>query len=77
MVDDNPDILTASKLLLKRQYHKVLSTDDPFSMTTILNENHVDVVLLDMNFSRDAISGKEGLYWLNRSMNIRLMLPLS
>lgn len=78
VVDDNPDILTASKLLLKRQYHKVLSTDDPFSMTTILNENYVDVVLLDMNFSRDAISGKEGLYWLKQinehSPNVAVVL---
>ena len=66
VVDDNQDILTASKLLLKRQYQSILTTDDPFNIETILNEHSVDVVLLDMNFSRDAISGQEGIYWLKR-----------
>ena len=66
VVDDNQDILTASKLLLKRQYQSILTTDDPFNIETILNKHSVDVVLLDMNFSRDAISGQEGIYWLKR-----------
>jgi FixJ family two-component response regulator len=27
-------------------------------------------MLLDMNFSRDATSGKEGFYWLNKILEI-------
>jgi DNA-binding NtrC family response regulator len=68
VVDDNPDILIAVKLLLKQHYHKVLTTNNPFDIEKILNEEKVDVILLDMNFTHDAISGQEGFYWLKKTL---------
>ena len=32
----------------------------------MLNEQKIDVILLDMNFNHDAISGQEGFYWLKK-----------
>ena len=66
IVDDNPDILIAARLLLKQHYQSVKTTDNPFDIAGIINEQPVDVILLDMNFTQDSISGKEGFYWLKK-----------
>lgn len=71
IVDDNPDILIAARLLLKQHYQSVKTTDNPFDIADIINEQRnvdqpIDVILLDMNFTQDSISGKEGFYWLKK-----------
>jgi len=70
VVDDNADVLLAARLLLKAHFQTVLTLQDPFAMETVLKEQRVDVVLLDMNFHRDAISGQEGFYWLKKIQTI-------
>ncbi len=66
IVDDNSDVLIAAKLVLKQHYQTVLTTESPFEIEPTINEHNLDVILLDMNFSQDAISGKEGFYWLKK-----------
>ncbi|WP_281559565.1 sigma-54 dependent transcriptional regulator [Thalassomonas sp. RHCl1] len=66
VVDDNPDILIAVKLLLKQYYQTVITTDNPFDIEKLLKEQQIEVILLDMNFNHDAISGQEGFYWLKK-----------
>ena len=71
IVDDNPDILIAARLLLKQHYQSVKTTDNPFDIAGIISKQResdqpIDVILLDMNFSQDSISGKEGFYWLRK-----------
>ena len=66
VVDDNPDILIAVKLLLKQHYQTVLTTDNPFDIEKKIKGQQIDVILLDMNFNLDAISGQEGFYWLKK-----------
>ena len=66
IVDDNPDILIAVQLLLKAHYQVVKTTDNPFDIASIVNNQQIDVILLDMNFNQDAISGQEGFYWLKK-----------
>ena len=71
IVDDKPDILIAARLLLKQHYQSVKTTDNPFDIAGIINEQRkleqpVDVILLDMNFTQDSISGTEGVYWLKK-----------
>ncbi len=70
IVDDNTDLLTAIRLLLKRHYTMVQTLNDPTQLSSLLQQTDFDVVLLDMNFSKDAISGKEGLYWLETLLDI-------
>lgn len=66
IVDDNPDILIAVQLLLKQHYQTVITKNTPFDIEQVLNEQKIDVILLDMNFNHDAISGQEGFYWLKK-----------
>ncbi|ASD68731.1 sigma-54-dependent transcriptional regulator [Pseudoalteromonas piscicida] len=66
IVDDNSDILIAAKLLLKKHYQTIITTDNPFDIEAQIASQQIDVILLDMNFSQDAISGKEGFYWLKK-----------
>jgi len=66
VVDDNPDILIAVHLLLKQHYQTVVTTGTPFDIEKVVNEQEIEVILLDMNFNHDAISGQEGFYWLKK-----------
>ncbi|MES2606506.1 MAG: sigma-54 dependent transcriptional regulator [Pseudomonadota bacterium] len=66
IIDDDPDVLTAAQLLLKRHYGQVTTVDDPTLIPAQLQQQQWDVVLLDMNFSIGANSGAEGLHWLGQ-----------
>ena len=70
VVDDNEDILTAIRLLLSDHVGTVHTATSPSAMPTLLRETRYDCVLLDMNFSRDASSGREGLQWLENARTI-------
>lgn len=61
VVDDNEDILFAAELLLKKAFNKVDTLTSPTTIDQQLRQHYYDVVLLDMNFTQDAISGREGL----------------
>ncbi|RYV01926.1 sigma-54-dependent Fis family transcriptional regulator [Shewanella sp. OPT22] len=71
IVDDNADILTASRLLLKQHYQQIKTTTDPQQISHYLEQFDIDVVLLDMNFTQDAISGKEGFHWLKQILQLK------
>lgn len=60
IVDDNEDVLFALNLLLEPYVEKIKVTTQPARIEHFMNTFEPDVVLLDMNFSRDAISGQEG-----------------
>ena len=66
VVDDNTDILTTARLLLKKRFQCVDTLPDPQQLTALLAKTPYHIVLLDMNFSRDAASGEEGLYYLRQ-----------
>ena len=48
VVDDDEDILTAGRLLLKRKFGRVQTTSDPEQIPALMAENSFDVILLDM-----------------------------
>ncbi|MDB5008921.1 MAG: sigma-54-dependent Fis family transcriptional regulator [Mucilaginibacter sp.] len=66
IVDDDPDVLTAVKLLLKTEAHEVITEKNPENLNWLLQRNQVDLVLLDMNFNSAINTGNEGLYWLRK-----------
>ncbi len=66
MIDDDEDVLLAAKMLLKKQGHHVIIEKNPNKIPFLLNNDNYDVILLDMNFSKDTTSGKEGFYWLGQ-----------
>ncbi len=65
IVDDDSDILLAAKMFLRQHINIVHTEKNPENIPTIIKNENYDVILLDMNFSRDATSGKEGFHWLN------------
>jgi DNA-binding NtrC family response regulator len=70
VVDDNRDVLTALRLLLKEHVEAVHTATDPSSIPSLLREHEYDTILLDMNFQQDASSGREGFEWLAKIQEI-------
>jgi len=70
VVDDNLDILTSSRLLLKKHYSLVKTTDDPHQIAELIGQFDFDVIVLDMNFTQDALSGQEGFHWLKTILSL-------
>ena len=70
IIDDDQDVLLAAKLFLKQHFAIVHTEKDPENIPNLLAVENYDVILLDMNFSKDATSGKEGFHWLNTIMEI-------
>lgn len=69
-IDDNEDILFTLKMLFRPSVESITTCADPKEINQLVSRNKYDVILLDMNFTADAISGKEGFYWLERIREI-------
>ena len=70
IVDDNEDVLFALNLLLQPYVEKIKVATDPSRIEHFMKTFEPDVILLDMNFSRDAISGQEGFDCLEQILGI-------
>jgi len=70
IVDDDADILLAAKMFLRKYFQIIHTEKNPANIPDLLRNETYDVILLDMNFSRDANTGKEGFYWLNKILEI-------
>jgi DNA-binding NtrC family response regulator len=70
IIDDNEDLLFAAKMLLKKHAKEVSIEKDPRRIPFLVNNNSYDVILLDMNFTEDTTSGKEGFHWLKQIKEI-------
>jgi two-component system response regulator HydG len=70
IVDDDEDILKTARLCLKKHAESIHTEKDPEKIPSLFNNLSYDVILLDMNFTRDVTSGQEGLHWLSRIMEI-------
>ena len=66
VVDDDPDVLTAVKLLLKTEVNEVVTEKSPENIRWLLSKHNFDVILLDMNFNSTINTGNEGIYWLKK-----------
>jgi DNA-binding NtrC family response regulator len=66
IIDDDPDVLTAVRLLLKNETKEVLTEPNPENLRDILSKRSFDVILLDMNFNSSINTGNEGLFWLKK-----------
>jgi two-component system, NtrC family, response regulator HydG len=70
IVDDNEDVLLAAKLLLKSNVGLIHTEKNPELIPQLLKNESYDVIFLDMNFTEDMTSGKEGFFWLNEILKI-------
>src|SRR5688572_28498420 len=61
IVDDDTDVLLTAELVLKKEFRRVVTENDPRRLAAALRHEPFDVVLLDMNFSPGTSSGQEGV----------------
>ena len=66
IIDDNEDILFTLNTLLVKHVEKIKVSTKPENIFTFLTEFKPDIIIFDMNFDKDASSGKEGFLWLDK-----------
>jgi two-component system, NtrC family, response regulator HydG len=66
IVDDDADVCTAVRLLLKSRAKEVVTERNPENLRSLLSKQNFDIILLDMNFNSSINTGNEGLFWLNK-----------
>ena len=76
IADDQADILSALKLLLKREGFDVATATSPAGVLDVAAREHVDVALVDLNYTRDTTSGKEGLELVEQLRKLYHDLPV-
>ncbi|GMU02400.1 sigma-54 dependent transcriptional regulator [Corallococcus caeni] len=76
VADDQPDVLEALRLLLKRDGYTVVSAQSPAGVKATLDAEDVDLVLMDLNYARDTTSGREGLDLLGELRARDALLPV-
>ena len=64
IIDDNEAILTALKYCLAGTFSRVMTLTSPERVITLLGQEQVDMILLDMNFTLGVNNGQDGLFWL-------------
>ncbi|MDW5290183.1 sigma-54 dependent transcriptional regulator [Formosa sp. PL04] len=66
VIDDDADVLTALRLLLKPLVKEVVTEKNPSNISSQIERTTYDIIILDMNFNGLVNSGNEGIFWLNR-----------
>jgi DNA-binding NtrC family response regulator len=74
--DDQADVLEALRLLLKGEGYQIETASSPAGIVSTLETRDFDVVLMDLNYTRDTTSGQEGLDLLSRIQTIDSVLPV-
>ena len=64
IVDDQEEILFSAKMILKKHFETIFTTNNPKKIISLLSENEINVVLLDMNYRIGFEDGREGIHWL-------------
>ncbi len=76
IADDQTDVLEALRLLLKSEGYQIEAVTSPSAVVTALETRDFDVVIMDLNYTRDTTSGHEGLDLLSRIRAIDTVLPV-
>ncbi len=70
IIDEDSDVLTSARLFLKQHFTKVKAELHPRNVNQILSTEDIDVVLLDISFTKRDNDGREGIFWLNEIKQI-------
>ncbi len=76
IADDQADVLEALRLLLKGERYQIDAVSSPAAVVAALEARDFDVVIMDLNYTRDTTSGQEGLDLLSRIQAIDSVLPV-
>ncbi len=76
IADDQPDVITALRLLLKGESYDITPASSPAAALKVIERQDLDLVLIDLNYTRDTTSGSEGMELLSRIRTIDPTLPV-
>jgi DNA-binding NtrC family response regulator len=76
IADDQPDVLEALRFLIKGEGYQTESVTSPAAILDAVESRDFDVVLMDLNYTRDTTSGQEGLDLLKRIQALDSTLPV-
>jgi DNA-binding NtrC family response regulator len=76
IADDQPDVLEALRLLLKGEGFQIESAASPAQVLAAIEARDFDIVIMDLNYSRDTTSGQEGLDLLTKIQAVDSILPI-
>ena len=76
IADDQPDVIEALRLLLKREGYKTESAESPKQALQCIENRDYDLAVIDLNYSRDTTSGGEGLELLSKIQSQDPTLPV-
>src|ERR1700758_1458480 len=76
IADDQPDVLEALRFLAKGEGYQSETVQSPAGILEAVESRDFDVVVMDLNYTRDTTSGQEGLDLLNRLMSLDSTLPV-
>src|SRR5215212_6712524 len=71
VIDDDIDVLTAVRLLLKPEVKEIVTEKNPENIRSLLGKQDFDVILLDMNFNSSINTGNEGIFWLKKIRELK------
>ncbi len=76
IADDQPDVLQALRMLLKGEGYQTKSVTSPPDILAAIEAQDFDALLLDLNYTRDTTSGREGLDLLAKIQGLDSTLPV-
>src|SRR3977135_2290326 len=76
IADDQPDVLEALRLLLKGEGFQIESAASPAQVLAAIEARDFDIVIMDLNYSRDTTAGQEGLDLLTKIQAVDSILPI-
>ena len=76
VADDQPDVLESMRLLLKGEGYRTELASSPAAVLETVKDHEFDTALIDLNYTRDTTSGREGLDLLDRLRDLDANLPV-
>jgi DNA-binding NtrC family response regulator len=76
IADDQTDVVEALRLLLKAEGYRTVTAHVPEGVISLLEREQADAALIDLNYTRDTTSGREGLDLLSRLRALDPTLPV-
>ena len=70
VIDDDEDVLVSANLLLKQIYSNIITQNNPRDINRLVSTQHIDLVILDMNYRVGYNDGKEGIHVLKHLLEI-------
>lgn len=76
IAEDQPDVVEALRIALKTEGFDTLAAHSPDAAVEAIQSQRFDLLLMDLNYSRDTTSGVEGLELLSRVQHLDPELPV-